>query len=209
VKDVIYISHYVSRTHVLGPYERSAFWVQGCPFNCDGCLSPEMRGVGGTAFDCRALAAELLSAGTEGVTISGGEPFAQAGAAARVIASMRERADRGLIVYTGYTYEELSRAGDADVAALLAATDILVDGRYRIDLDDGRPYRGSSNQRVLRLSDRYDSVFDSYYNTPGGRRVEIDLGPGRVTLTGVPSAAALKVWEKMRSIGGTLAQIAP
>lgn len=193
---------------MLGPYERSAFWVQGCPFNCEGCLSPEIRGPGGTAFDCRALAAALLSAGTEGVTVSGGEPFAQAGAVAQVIACMREHADRGVIVYTGYTHEELSYAAerDEDIAALLAKTDVLVDGRYRRDLDDGRPYRGSSNQRVLRLSSRYDSVFDLYYNAPGGRRVEINLGPGRVTLTGIPSPNALRAWKTMGAAGGALAQ---
>ena len=185
---------------MLGPYERSAFWVQGCPFNCEGCLSPEMRSPGGTAFGCRTLAAVLLSAGTEGVTVSGG--------VAQVIACMKEHADRGVIVYTGYTHEELSRAAerDGDVAALLAKTDVLVDGRYRRDLDDGRPYRGSSNQRVLRLSSRYDSVFDSYYSAPGGRRIEINLGPGRVTLTGIPSPNALRAWKTMRAAGGALAQ---
>jgi anaerobic ribonucleoside-triphosphate reductase activating protein len=162
-----------------------------------------MREPGGDAIDCGSLAEELVSAGTEGVTISGGEPFAQAGAVARVVSRMKEMADRGVIVYTGYAYEELTDAArrDAGVAALLGETDILIDGRYVIGLDDGRPYRGSSNQRALCLTGRYAGVFDSYYNAPHGRRVEINIGPRGAALTGVPSPSALEAWRKLLSDG--------
>jgi anaerobic ribonucleoside-triphosphate reductase activating protein len=212
-QNIIYVSHYLKKTRVLGPYARSAFWVQGCPFDCGGCMSPEMRGPGGTAFECQALALKLVSEEeeTEGVTISGGEPFAQAGAVALVVSRMKELADCGVIVYTGYRLEELEAIAkhDSGTAELLGRTDILIDGRYEAARNDGRPYRGSSNQRILRLTHRYDGVFDSYYNNPGGRRVEIALGPGRVTLAGVPSAAALETWKDMLAARGILSQSRP
>jgi len=205
----IYISHYVRQTRVLGPCLRSAFWVQGCPFDCEGCMSPEMRVSGGTAVECRALALELVRGGeTEGVTISGGEPFAQAAAVTRVISCMKEFADYGVIIYTGYKSEELEAMAERDscAAELLGYADILIDGRYEAELDDGHPYRGSSNQGILRLSRRYDGVFDSYYNGSRGRKVEINLGPGKVTLAGVPSAAALDTWRDMKAARGILSQ---
>ncbi|MDR2174927.1 MAG: radical SAM protein [Synergistaceae bacterium] len=197
---------------MLGPFVRSAVWVQGCPFACKNCMSPEMREFGaGRVLSCGELAGLLLGFGGEGVTFSGGEPFAQAGAAARVIGLVREKADYGAIVYSGYTLEELSARAerDAGVAALLGAADILIDGPYREELDDGRPYRGSSNQRILPLTGRYEAVLDAYYRAPHGRRAEISLGPGRVTLTGVPSAEMFEAWKKMRASKGVFAQSAP
>jgi anaerobic ribonucleoside-triphosphate reductase activating protein len=170
-----------------------------------------MRGPGGEFLSCEELAGLLLGFGCEGATFSGGEPFAQAGAVARVIGLVREKADYGAIVYTGYRLEDLSRTAERDpgVAALLDAADILIDGPYRAELDDGRPYRGSSNQRILRLTGRYESVMDSYYCAPHGRKAEISLGPGRVTLTGVPSAGMLEAWKRMGASKSALAQSGP
>jgi hypothetical protein len=60
-------------------------------------------------------------------------------------------------------------------------------------LDDARPYRGSSNQRLHQLSDRYSAVFDAYYSAPHGRRIEINIGL-RTMMVGVPSTAQLNAW---------------
>ena len=73
------ISHYVECTRVLGPYERSALWVHGCCFNCEGCIAKEMN----LQESKEVNTAELIElfAGirdAEGITISGGEPFLQA-----------------------------------------------------------------------------------------------------------------------------------
>ena len=165
-----------------------------------------MRGPAGNLLDCEELAGILIQFGGEGVTVSGGEPFAQAGAVARVINLVRDRVDYGVIVYSGCTIEELSERakGDADTAALLGETDILIDGRYVKELDDGRPYRGSANQRILSLTGRYSSVLNSYYNNPCGRRTEINIGLDGVTLTGVPSAKTLAAWRMMKGSVGVM-----
>jgi anaerobic ribonucleoside-triphosphate reductase activating protein len=205
-RDDLNLSHYVERTKVLGPYVRSALWVQGCPFSCPGCLSPKMRGPGGFRMDCGALAELLLSIeGTEGLTISGGEPFLQAGPLRRVLRDIRRKADYGVIVYTGFTLEELIAGEESEAALLLKEIDILIDGRYVAELDDGRPYRGSSNQRLHQLSGRYADVFDAYYNLGHGRRVEFNIGSGRTTMVGIPSKAALRAWERLQNAQGALA----
>jgi anaerobic ribonucleoside-triphosphate reductase activating protein len=54
--------------------------------------------------------------------------------------------------YTGYTFDDLraSTREDADAAALLAATDVLVDGEFILaEKSFSVKWRGSRNQRLL------------------------------------------------------------
>ena len=70
-------------------------------------------------------------------------------------------------------------------AGLLAETDLLIDGPYVRELDDGRSLRGSSNQRVLPLTDRYASVLGLY--GAEGRRREVFNYPSGVFEVGIPN----------------------
>ena len=55
-----------------------------------------------------------------------------------------------VVTYTGFTYEELIADNSDGVKALLAASDILIDGRYIHKLRDTKlQFRGSSNQRII------------------------------------------------------------
>ena len=107
--------------------------------------------------------------------------------------------DIGVIIYSGFTLEELRNKSDAN--HLLELTDILIDGRYIKALDDGRAYIGSSNQRLHYLTDRYISVGEQYYSAPK-RRAEIRFNADSVTLIGVPSANVLKIWQEIKSKNG-------
>ena len=143
--------------HTLGPGSRYCLWTQGCNRRCPGCVSPMDQPLnGGYLMSIRALAAEIALSKTDGVTISGGEPFLQAEALAEMLSYLRDnfKYDQGVIVYTGYVWEELKDVPGAE--ALLKQTDLLIDGPYVKDLDDGKSLRGSSNQRVIPLTDRYD-----------------------------------------------------
>lgn len=147
--------------HTLGPGVRYALWVQGCPRRCPGCVAPEAQALdGGTELETGALAWEILLSGAEGLTISGGEPFLQAEALAELIRTVRRKRDLGVIVYTGYVYEEL--LADPAARALLEETDLLIDGPYVKELDDGKSLRGSSNQRVIPLTERYRGELSLY-----------------------------------------------
>lgn len=139
----------------LGPGRRYCFWTAGCNRRCPGCTTPESHDGSGYEISPAALALEIALSKPDGITISGGEPFLQAEAVAETIRCLREvqRFDAGVIVYTGYRIEELSVVPGADL--LLAQTDLLIDGPYVRDLDDGGSLRGSSNQRVIPLTDRY------------------------------------------------------
>ena len=60
-----------------------------------------------------------------------------------------------VVVFTGYTYEELMDLKEKDpwVGKLLDVTDILIDGRYEKDQRDlTLLFRGSRNQRVIDMN---------------------------------------------------------
>ena len=193
------ISHYVLNTNVLGPFDRSALWVHGCCFHCDGCIASDMNSQPSNYVQTDKLA-EIFSGvqGTEGITISGGEPFLQAASLSRMIREIRKNRDYGVIVYTGFLLEELRKNQDAGVQELLNLTDLVIEGRYQKELDDGMPYRGSSNQKILLLSDRYREVYQDYYFTKKTRDIEIQLKESQVFLVGVPSKRGLDTWRDLK-----------
>ena len=59
-----------------------------------------------------------------------------------------------LWMYTGYTLEEIQSSQNNDMIELLHYGDVLVDGRFEIEEKDlTLPFRGSSNQRIIRLKE--------------------------------------------------------
>ena len=85
---------------------------------------------------------------------------------------------------------------------MLYNIDILIDGRYIKELDDNIPYRGSSNQRIIELTDRYKDIMDVYYNKHDKRNIEINVTGNKVYMIGVPSEYGLKVWEDFKKKAG-------
>lgn len=100
------------------------------------------------------------SCGLSFLTVSGGEPFDQAPALARLIDSVRKRRPILVTAYSGYTLEQLERQLLPGSRDLLDRLDLLIDGRYRRDLHDSLLWRGSSNQRIHNLSGRIDVPAD-------------------------------------------------
>ncbi|MDP2701652.1 MAG: 4Fe-4S single cluster domain-containing protein, partial [Candidatus Rokubacteria bacterium] len=106
--DCLHIAAYLPRSRANGPELRSVLWVQGCPFRCAGCFNPDfLLFAGGREVATRDVADWMLAESeTEGVSFSGGEPFAQAGALAEVAESVRA-AGKGVLVFSGYDAIEL------------------------------------------------------------------------------------------------------
>jgi anaerobic ribonucleoside-triphosphate reductase activating protein len=182
------IAQIVADTEAEGPGRRFALWVQGCPMRCPGCCNPEMLPLsGGKAMNVDDLIERAASTkDIEGVSILGGEPFAQADACAAFAEGVRAR-DLSVMVYTGFTRAELEERNES-TARLLAACDLLVDGRYERDKPEtARRWIGSTNQVMHFLSDRY------HPDDPRMRErnaVEIRLVKGELVVNGWPSLAA-------------------
>ena len=146
----------VTDSIVDGPGFRTAIFTQGCPHACPGCHNPESHPMeGGTVWTLDEI--EKRFAGNPlltGITLTGGDPFVQPGGCAELA---RRAHVRGLTVwtYTGYTYGRLLEMADtdADVAGLLAATDVLVDGPFLLtERSLELEFCGSRNQRVIDLN---------------------------------------------------------
>ena len=105
---------------------------------------------GGHQASPRSLADILLEAGLP-VTISGGEPFDQPVGLHALLEELRGRApDLHIILYSGYTLEQLICSHSAETLFSLLLIDVLVDGPYVQEQDDpAMQYRGSRNQRVI------------------------------------------------------------
>lgn len=200
----ININHYKLQTNLLGPYIRSVLWVQGCKKNCKNCIAPSTHGMDERLMISSDILASLFSMqkNTEGITISGGEPFLQCEALFELVTEIRKiRPDYGVIVYTGMKYTELITSGNDTVKQFISVIDLLIDGEYKSELSDERFAVGSANQNIIKISDRYsDEVIDNfYYNNVNPEKIEICIDNNNVSFTGVPSEKSANVWETVKN----------
>ncbi|MGH3375182.1 MAG: 4Fe-4S single cluster domain-containing protein [Actinoallomurus sp.] len=180
-------------TRALGPGLRSALWVQGCPFRCQGCVAPDwIPDRPARQVEPSVLAAELLvHPRVTGLTFSGGEPMAQAEGLAEVARHARGIRELSIICFTGYRREGLPPGADA----LLAEIDVLIDGRYVAARNDDRGLRGSANQRVHHLTDRLREADAEL--TGGPRRTELRVRDAELLMVGVPGRTVTAAWRAM------------
>lgn len=134
---------------VDGPGLRIVVWAQGCLKNCPQCHNPQTHDLNkGSLRDVNNIYDEIVSYSlTQGVTFSGGEPFLQAKAFAK-LAKMLRKKNINIWSFSGYTFEELVAKHKTKV--LLKQLDVLVDGEFKYQLkSDTLVFRGSSNQRII------------------------------------------------------------
>jgi anaerobic ribonucleoside-triphosphate reductase activating protein len=144
---------------------------------------------GGSTHDVSDLADVVLSdARVEGVTLLGGEPFAQAESAAALFGRVRQ-GGKSTMVFSGYTLAELRAQASPAVDALIAASDLLVDGRYERELPEARRrWIGSSNQVMHFLTSRY-SPEEPQFTAPN--TAEIRFKAGSLLVNGWPDLGRL------------------
>lgn len=190
----INVAHWLPRSEANGPGTRFVLWTQGCPLACPGCWNPDTWSDQPRSLMTVDDILELLDRAmpVEGVTFSGGEPFVQASGLLQLAEAVRERG-LSLMAFTGYEIEELTAF---EQQRLLGLLDVVVTGRFVASLkrDDLR-WRGSSNQRVHFLSERYrvDEQTES-----AAAEVTLD-GRGGVRITGFPPVSLLAQIRTSRS----------
>ena len=185
-------------TNVLGPGIRTAIWFQGCNRCCKGCMSPSSRPLdGGTLVDVEKVIASIKNtADIEGVTISGGEPFLQIDALYALLKALRSETNLGVIIYTGCTMAELSSMNDPAVNEIISGlADIIIDGEYIDELNDGGSLRGSNNQTVNFLTKRYlpyKTMFEG-----NSRNAEVFISGDEAFFVGIPDQDMLNIWKRI------------
>ncbi len=147
----IRIAGFIQESIVDGPGIRFVVFTQGCPHHCPGCHNPQTHDFRGGRLEDTENIIPVISGNPllKGITISGGEPFCQPEAAAE-LARAAHACGKDVLVYTGYTLEELLSGSVKGAMTLLEETDILVDGRFELEKKSLLlKFRGSSNQRLL------------------------------------------------------------
>lgn len=185
---LIDIAQIVAVSEVNGPGKRAVIWVQGCHKRCPGCwnqdylkFSSVWQLTAQNLFDTvKQMTADFMD--IEGITFSGGEPFAQAEAVADAAMLFKEN-NLTIMSYSGYTLAEIQR-NDKGQSKLLAVLDILVDGEYVKEQHCDRLWRSSLNQKVHFLSDHYKSFEDSI--NADVREFEVVLSANETRMTGFP-----------------------
>lgn len=148
-------------TEAEGPGRRAALWVQGCNKRCRGCCNPTYLQLVEREFISTSSVLEWLENAhhahtLEGVTFLGGEPMLQAQGLA-VVAQGAQSLGLSVIVFSGYTKNELEVIRLPGVDQLLSYTDVLVDSPYEENLPEkSRRWVGSTNQQFHYLTARYD-----------------------------------------------------
>ena len=170
-------------TRALGPGLRYAIWVQGCPFRCPHCETPEGRSFApNMLISVEELANDIIKRPKiEGITISGGEPMEQAGLLADLLERvLAKRPELNVISYTGYQREQLK---SNEALRFISHLDVLIDGQYIHKMNDDIGLRGSSNQRVFFLTSRLAENAKMF--TEERRRIEIRFKGPYVSLIGL------------------------
>ena len=172
---------YLPRSSVNGPGERFVIFTQGCSRLCPGCNNldalPRDEHVLMTVDE---LYDKVVSTkGIEGVSFSGGEPLEQIDACIELCRRLRRGTDLSVLVYTGYTLDEIKAMPRG--WEFLGLVDILVAGPFVKELRCESGIAGSSNQQVIFLTDRY-SINDIEHPND----FEIHVYPdGHIIMTGI------------------------
>lgn len=138
---------------VNGDGLRAVLWTQGCPNHCKGCQNPETWDYcGGILVPVEDILKQLSNfRGQAGLTFCGGEPFVQAKTCKQIADYVRENLGWNVWSFSGFTYEVIKEYG-REPWEFLKSLDALIDGPFILSQKDlNLRFRGSKNQRLLRL----------------------------------------------------------
>lgn len=147
------IADLLPESTVDGPGLRYVVFFQGCNHFCPGCHNPKTWDPNGgrlvNVFDILNDIEKYKD--VTGVTLSGGEPLLQLEECHALIYGIFNRFPHlNIVLYTGYKIEEVIAMGDK-VQELITKVDYIVDGCFKQELKRELPYRGSSNQRFIKV----------------------------------------------------------
>lgn len=181
----------LSRLHfpvtTLGPGKRIGIWFQGCSLRCPGCLSPETWRFTRHKIAIEALLEQLRPwyPQADGITISGGEPFDQPQALAKLLAAIRRDFNGNILVFSGHTYAAI-RPFLPPMAGLI---DALVSGPFEQDSPQTLKLRGSDNQVLHLLTAVGETSFSDFHQQLDDQEKVLDMTidrQGKVSLIGIP-----------------------
>ena len=173
---------------VLGPGNRVGIWLTGCDRRCPGCISPELQAYNYSKEVAVSSVMDMLKriqSKIDGFTISGGEPFLQIKELKKLVEIFYERKKiKDILIFSGYTKEELEALNSNDIKYILSHIAVLVDGPYMEALHTELPLQGSSNQRVLILNKEFEQSYKDYMSQE--KKFDVEIRNNEEYVIGIP-----------------------
>lgn len=144
---------------------RVSLFVSGCTHHCKECFNPETwdfnYGKPFTDTEIEQIMEYLKPSHISGLTLLGGEPLEhqnQKGLLPLLRKVKEAYPEKDIWCYTGYDFEQDIKGRMFDkweeTKEFMSYIDILVDGEFKIEQKQlGLRFRGSSNQRVIRVQE--------------------------------------------------------
>lgn len=185
----MYVDRMLFPIRSLGPGNRLVLWTRGCSKHCAGCANPELWStVGARDMAAEDIAKIILNIHREtpvdGITISGGDPLEQEQELLDLLSIIKPQIN-DVLVYTGYTYEEVeARLSSDELQRLRSLASVLIDGPYVEAMNTGEgALTGSNNQKIYYFDDSLRQKYEEYLLQ--GRKIEnIHMGQ-RVISVGI------------------------
>ena len=194
-KNKLRIGKVIVSSVVNGPGPRFVIWFQGCRFQCPGCFNPEFWDEeGGTPVRIEEIAEQINSTPKiKGITFTGGEPLLQARDILPLAMWIKSKG-LSIVCYTGYLFQDIVDGAIPYAENLLKWLDILIDGTFREEEKGSLLWRGSHNQGVHFLTERYKHLKGEALKE-GMRQVELQVGRDGLTVTGMFD---IEMWDRLR-----------
>ena len=155
--------------NALGPNNRLCIWTQGCLKNCKNCMSPEFRTFNSNKnIDIIKELEKYDFTTIEGVTISGGEPFLQLDELELLVEYLSKKVE-DILIYTGMKYNTLKLIKKAK--NIFSKIAVLIDGEYKDELNNNEILRGSSNQNIIILNEKFKDLYEEYSKRPRAKQI--------------------------------------
>ncbi len=195
----------LSRIHfpvtTLGAGRRVGIWFQGCSIRCAGCISVDTWAKKTADISVSELVAQIepwLMA-CDGITISGGEPFDQVNALLALVAGLKQKTAKSILVFSGYDFETiqpLMRQADHGI-------DALVTGPYKLNHGQTMVLRGSDNQQLHLITPLGRKEFSCFERKRNKQDLKLDMmydADGSIWFAGIPEH---NDFQKLRTLLAT------
>lgn len=150
----------------LGINNRLGIWTVGCNRRCPNCISPNFQLADvSREIEVKDIIELVRNLKFEGVTISGGEPFLQIKELRKLVQAINEELHiDDILIFTGFLKKELDERKDEDIDYIFKNISVLIDGPYIDELNTNLVLRGSSNQTIYFLKEKYQPLYEKYMN---------------------------------------------
>ena len=160
-------------------------WTIGCKRKCVNCSNPELWEENpGKDISIETITGiiEKYKDKTDGVTITGGEPFLQPEELLSLVEKIRKIGIDDILIYTGFSFEELYENPLAK--KIIDLSGVIVDGEYIDELNNNVGMKGSENQRVFVINKSLSEKYKDFSSVK--RQSEIVNNGGKIMSIGIP-----------------------